>query len=252
MEYTSRQMNKEKHTFSINDNFLLGAILMLAICGYMVDAGFIRALIWFLIVMISYGNIKHIFSHKYLGATRFVRRILFLVPLFAIVIYGVDIKANLLSAWCTIVGVLAIGIYYFIYRRSWRLALCEDVLLRDLQTFNQHITSILYSIGASVGEELFFRGFLIGHCYTHWSMIFVSAFMFMVFHIGNKWGTRFKVSDAVHQIIFGILFGTFYYFSQSIVPCIICHFLFNTPYILIDIKKINLLVKKQGNSKHAG
>ncbi len=79
----------------------------------------------------------------------------------------------------------------------------------------------------AVTEEMFFRGFMLSSlkkCSPIISMVFV-ALCFSLYH-GN-------VSQLIYQFIFGLFMCGLAYFSGSVFPCIIAHFLNN--FIILTI-----------------
>lgn len=77
-------------------------------------------------------------------------------------------------------------------------------------------------VAAPILEEILFRGIILdGYLkrYKPWHGILISAFLFALIH-GN-------LAQGVGAFMLGILFGWIYWKTNSIIPCIILHFINN-------------------------
>ncbi|CIU37012.1 CPBP family intramembrane glutamic endopeptidase [Streptococcus pneumoniae] len=101
----------------------------------------------------------------------------------------------------------------------------------------RYIILIYNYIGAAICEELYFRYFIMGFLSQYGvSTILLSAVYFVLYHYTTLWGNRFKKSDYMRQLLFGIIFSTLYFYSKNIFITIIGHICLNIPQIYLMIK----------------
>ncbi len=88
---------------------------------------------------------------------------------------------------------------------------------------------ILIALFAGVGEELFFRGVLqrlfIKAFKNPWAGIIVAALLFSFFH--------FQFFGFIPRFLLGILLGAVYWYSGSLWPAIIAHFVYDAFFIIL-------------------
>jgi len=98
---------------------------------------------------------------------------------------------------------------------------------------DQSISNLLFNIVfiaafAGIGEELFFRGvlqrLLIKSTRSPWAGIILAAFFFSFFH--------FQFFGFIPRFLLGIVLGLIYWYSGSIWPAIIAHFMYDA-FILV-------------------
>jgi membrane protease YdiL (CAAX protease family) len=95
------------------------------------------------------------------------------------------------------------------------------------------LTVVNVVVLAPVVEETFFRGFLFGGLRNRMRPLlaaFASGLIFGVLHLGNP-GTIVNVAPVT---LIGMMFALAYYWSGSIIPGMIAHFLFNAMSIAIQ------------------
>jgi membrane protease YdiL (CAAX protease family) len=91
------------------------------------------------------------------------------------------------------------------------------------------ISFIVLAIMPGLSEELFFRGILMRFAakrtYSTWFPLVVSSLLFATFHLNiYGWPSIF---------VAGMLLGSFYYLTGSIIPGILAHFAFNGSQVFI-------------------
>ena len=88
---------------------------------------------------------------------------------------------------------------------------------------------IFIALFAGVGEELFFRGVLqrlfIKAFKSPWAGIIVAAFIFSFFH--------FQFFGFIPRFLLGILLGAVFWYSGSLWPAIIAHFVYDAFFITL-------------------
>jgi membrane protease YdiL (CAAX protease family) len=97
------------------------------------------------------------------------------------------------------------------------------------------LLSFITMMCVGVAEEVMCRGILFGACRDYFGeskkgiylSVFISAFVFGCWHIGNLLFAPDLVIATVAQVIyateFGVIFAVIYYRSKSLIPCIILH-----------------------------
>jgi len=109
----------------------------------------------------------------------------------------------------------------------------ENIL--SMKTPSDLLESILLvGVLAAVGEELFFRGILqrilIGTFGRPWTGIVVTAAIFSAIH-GQFLG-------FIPRMILGIILGALYWYSGSLLPAILGHFIFNSLQVVLVYTKV--------------
>ncbi|PWT73874.1 MAG: hypothetical protein C5B59_12285 [Bacteroidetes bacterium] len=96
------------------------------------------------------------------------------------------------------------------------------------------ISIFLVGVLAAVGEELFFRGILqrifIQICKSPWLGIILTAAIFSAVH-GQFLG-------FLPRMILGIILGALYWYSGSLIPAIVGHFVFNSIQVCLVYFKV--------------
>lgn len=86
----------------------------------------------------------------------------------------------------------------------------------------------------AVTEELFFRGVLTG-CLSKCSVFVAALFSELCFALYHL-----SVFSFVYQFIFGVILGILRWKSNSVIPCVIAHFLNN--FIILSIEFFGIIV----------
>lgn len=91
-------------------------------------------------------------------------------------------------------------------------------------------------IVAPVMEELFFRGFILNGLLSQYSIkksVLVSAILFMLFHVNP-----YQFAGA---FIWGILSAHIFLATRSLLPCILCHALYNAlPFLIKYLLRVEI------------
>ena len=119
----------------------------------------------------------------------------------------------------------------------------DNMLKNILQMKNAgDLLKSLFLVGAlaAIGEELFFRGIL-QRIFIHafrspWIGIVVTAAVFSAFH-GQFMG-------FIPRMILGIILGALYWYSGSIIPAMIGHFIYNSGQLILVYLKVTDLDSK--------
>ena len=105
---------------------------------------------------------------------------------------------------------------------------------------SEFYNSLISSSISIIGEELFFRYFMISLLSQVVGVyaIFISAVLFTHSHYINRWANvKFNLRSYIYQFIIGVLLGMLFYYKKSIVGCVVSHFIFNLPTNIILLKR---------------
>jgi hypothetical protein len=119
--------------------------------------------------------------------------------------------------------------------RKWMQSM-EDEAARTLQVMlgRTTLTDLMLNVVfiaafAGIGEELFFRGIIqrlfIRSTKSPWMGIVIAAFLFSFFH--------FQFFGFIPRFLLGILLGAIYWYSGSLWPAIIAHFVYDAFFITL-------------------
>lgn len=91
-----------------------------------------------------------------------------------------------------------------------------------------------YAYGGAVGEELFFRGFLLPALFVvlGWPAHIVVAGLFVAVHWFGYFHGDYNGRDYLSIALVSLLSGLTAMHAQSLLPSILAHLLFNTPVVL--------------------
>lgn len=236
--------------FSINETFSCVTLLVLVLLAYDINNKYIELIMFWLVLIISYGNIRKVYSVKYEGVTMLIRRGFYVIPLFFPLFTNFEIRvaADNLIVWSVIGGVIGI---LFILPDYTQWCIClnnEYISLKKKQKKINYISQwIMLSLGA-VGEEIFFRAYILETvCPASYTKgIAISTWLFFMHHFGVKWSAQFSKKDKIYEITFAVASSVMYLLSYSILPSIVMHLTFNGMHIIRLIKEFWLFY---GNRK---
>lgn len=237
-------MHTDKRYMDLKENVQWFSIFLLLLLSLMHSSYIFLCLLW-TIEIIVIGNVKRIHSQKFKKTTLLIRRCLYIIPLlFPLIIKNEPpLKSFFLIEWtifAIILGLLCLLPKY----KEWRILLSNEYIQMSKAKSNSHLISIItLLVCAPIAEEYFFRFFIISiNDFTIINYI-ISCFLFFLSHYGVKWSQKFNKYDFLLQIIFSVLSGLLYILSNSIVPSIIFHLIYNTPRIIYNLKLIRYSYK---------
>jgi len=112
------------------------------------------------------------------------------------------------------------------------------------EDFSFKMFTMFYCI---VSEELFFRYFLIGYLENFIGLysVVVSALLFVHGHFINRWAKKnFTMKSYVYHLLTGVFLGLIFLFTKSVIGCVIAHTIFNSPEIVVFMKRFLLNYRK--------
>lgn len=194
---------------------------------------------YFLIIILTYTTLPIIRSYlKYTHHIHiYIYAFVHILPVFFISISAININNKL-----GIIYGISIGILLNITNYEYVKECFSDKNPRVLQpiTVLSFCTLIFSFIFSVIIEEYFFRYFIIGHAagYIGFYSIILSAALFVMGHFTGRWSReRFGFKSYVYHFVTGLLFGCIFFFYHSIYGCIIAHYLFNLPNLVIIVKR---------------
>lgn len=111
----------------------------------------------------------------------------------------------------------------------------------DKVTFKNQILALIICI---VSEEIFFRFYTINNLLKlnlDWKLsVLVSSFLFLVFHYLQKWSNIISVKNYISIFILGLLLSFGYYKTNSLISCIVLHFIFNSSEFIYLLKRFTV------------
>lgn len=97
---------------------------------------------------------------------------------------------------------------------------------------------------AIISEELFFRGYLIYKLKEEFDLlgvIILSSLLFLVAHSLNRWANKmFDVKRYLSIYFLGLILSTVFYFTNSIIPCVLLHAIYNSANFILVVKRMGL------------
>lgn len=105
-------------------------------------------------------------------------------------------------------------------------------------SLHQMVLNSIKMLGVGFSEEILFRGFLMKAIMNKNSKaaILVSSIIFGIVHITNLfWGADVTITllQVVYSIFFALMCSIFFYKTNNIIPCMICHSVTNMTDIFL-------------------
>ncbi len=213
---------------------------MIALLAYLLDIRYAVVLIFWIVVIIFVGNAKRFYSDSHYVVSTIIRRSMYVVPFLLPLLtdFTIDFRCEYLVLWCFL-GIM-VGILMILPKKShWEIILSKEIIeTMAKRPKSDYYTQMYMLIGAAIGEEIFFRNFVIGYIdnVPYVVAIFLSCGLFFLNHFGVKWNTSFTMYDYIIQIVFAIISSIIFITSKSVLPSIAVHITYNFPSMLLVIK----------------
>jgi membrane protease YdiL (CAAX protease family) len=224
-----------------NENVLWLSVLLLIYLGFVIDQHYLITLVFWVIIILSVGNAKRFYSDKYFNLSTIIRRSLYVFPFYIPMLFGYNPAFQSEDLFVFSLLGIFLGLLLILPKwNEWKIALSKDMIeFSRKQKRIEYFTEFYMLIGAAIGEELFFRNFIIGNIQnsSYLLAIIFSSALFFLNHFGVKWYDSFKLYDYMIQIVFGFLSAILFILSNSIIPCILMHIIYNFPLLLLSIKR---------------
>lgn len=138
--------------------------------------------------------------------------------------------------------VIFLGIIYFIYiLNNWsnfQFLIADIGFLRKENPTYIYLINLINSIFLIIGEELYFRFILYELLYdSKLLFLLMSSILFSFCHIVSN-PKKYKKLDIVIQFTFSIISCILLIISGELIYSIVAHLLYNSPYLLVLIKRI--------------
>lgn len=213
---------------------------MLALLAYFLDIRYAVVLIFWIVVIIFAGNAKRFYSDSHYVVSTIIRRsmyvVSFLLPL--LTDFTINLRCEHLVLWCFL-GIMVGMLMILPKKGQWSIILSKEIIETTAKRpRSDYYTQIYMLIGAAIGEEIFFRNFVIGYVdnVPYVVAIFLSCGLFFLNHFGVKWNISFRTYDYIMQIVFAIISSILFITSKSVLPSIAAHIIYNFPSLLLVIK----------------
>lgn len=204
------------------------SILYISIIATILFWGGEKAAYW-VFLLLALGNIKrlpmkHFHSH-------FFRMTCYSLPLIIPVFFhheGLSFKAD---NWLAVVLPIIIGSFFIAFKwKEYKLFFYEGMFADD-DNLKAYIPLLFVycQIFCVISEELFFRFFLINGERNAWAIL-LSSLLFVCYHYSLEWGD-FSKGDYLRQFLVGIINGALFISFNSMLPCVIVHFILDMPEI---------------------
>lgn len=229
---------KQNNYSDVKENVIWSMVILLCLGNVFLSISYLYILLFWSISFISVNNVKRLLKYKEVTLVLF-RRSVYIIPLlFPLIFFKIEI-----GEWRWVYALLGgvIGSIFIIPNISdLKLFLdSEYICLFPKEKKSFYLMEIYSSFMGAIGEELFYRGFLISILkYQGVICILISAFMFFLHHYRCKWSGAFSKRDFITQVLFGLVSATLYYFTESIYISVIMHITFNFMDIILNIKKL--------------
>ncbi len=247
-------MKADKHMYNdMKENLLWITIMIFAFFSYFKGEVFTVILIFWIIQILFSGNVRRLFLKDDSNIIMLIRRSLYIIPLLFPMILGFKfniIPINLSIFLWSIIGIL-IGVTFILPKiKTWQLYLSYDMIcFSNKRKKFDYFSMMAVLIFTPICEEYFFRNFIIlntKNLIGYGSIIF-SAYLFFIHHFEVKWSEDFSKYDFFIQLLFGIICGGIFYYSESIIPSIFAHLTYNSMNILLEIRgyRYHYLISKE-------
>lgn len=191
--------------------------------------------IWVIIILVA-GNAKRVYIMKYEFILCYIRRLLYVFPFFFALVYIEPFIFNIESIWWLIIGGV-IGAFMQIPKlKDWILIWDYDIIKWNQKPDYDYLSSFVMLLCVPIGEEIFYRAFILEQANNVATGIITSALLFVLNHFGTKWNTKFRMYDLIVQIVFSIVSCYLYIASKSVFPCIVAHSFYNLPLMIYNIR----------------
>ena len=209
-------------------NILLVSILVVGVyhaCSHCEDS-LVLNLFWTGMLLLQ-GNLRRLSSKK--TAVHFLRMSLYFIPYLLPTILKGDTKW--LSPKTIVYLMVALLIYVLwvaIKFDKIKIFLSDEMISQSQREKRVTLFMYIYNlIGASISEELFFRSYILsmqGDCFF---LLIMSTSLFWTSHWISPWDKKITLGDSIQQIYVGVGCSLLYIFSNSILPSLLLHLLFN-------------------------
>ncbi|MBM7616201.1 CPBP family glutamic-type intramembrane protease [Alkaliphilus hydrothermalis] len=227
---------------SWNEMLIWINVLFLSILGFFNISVNLILVLWVISILIN-GQVKKIDSKKFVILFMLLRRSLYILPYLIPLLfkYRINFNISIITLGYCVIGFLS-GLGLIIPKlKTWRLVLSYDFIsFRNQENKVHYLSFVFLLIAAAIVEEFFYREFIISIINTSQNFmyisIFISIFMFMLHHIGTKWHAEFSKYDILIQAIFSVISCSLYLLSNSLLPSIVTHLVYNMPSVILNTK----------------
>lgn len=219
---------------------LAAAVLLLFIeILYRADTVIIQLTIFY-IFMISIVTFAPIIREK-LQYPLFLHTIVFMIPYLVPFLFIHPEKAISNNFYGIIFGIIIASVLLLTNYSYIRKQFSHSNYLLSFGIDKSEFYNTLISNSTSILlEELFFRYLMMGVLFQVFGVysVFISAVLFTHSHYINRWANvKFNLRSYIYHFIIGILIGILFYYTKSLIGCLVSHFIFDLPTYIILWKR---------------
>lgn len=171
----------------------------------------------------------------------FLHTILYYSALYLpLVVINIEIKNINNFTGISIGIIISLLLIFSNYKHNIKYISSQNYIIFNKINLNKLIYHIFTNVYSVVGEELFYRFFLIGFLYKTIGIfsVLLSTIVFVYSHFISRWSNvHFNLRSYIYHGITGISFGLIFFYTKSISGCIIAHLIFNSPEFIVIYKR---------------
>ena len=191
--------------------------------------------IWIVLILVA-GNVKRVYIKKYESVLCYIRRLLYVCPYLFVILYIRRSCFQIENIWWIIIGG-GLGIIMQIPKlRDWMIMWDYEILKWKKKPHYEYLSAIIMLFCVPVGEELFYRAFILEKTNNVILGIITSSILFVLNHFGTKWNSKFSMYDLIVQIIFSVVSCYLVVASKSVLPSIVAHLFYNMPPLISNVR----------------
>lgn len=166
-----------------------------------------------------------------------IRLLFYVWPLFFIT----PVISGQLSSAYVLLAVLSTALLLLLKSSDVKLQLSNQYARLFTKTNGVDVARsfVILLLGAA-SQELFYRYCIINALYSiGWIAVIISSILFVIEHYLHGKEAKFDKKDFLMQFLLSLICGTLYFISGSLVLAIGVHLLYNLPYFIFQILRMN-------------
>lgn len=184
---------------------------------------------YFIILFIN-GNIRRL--NYYPKWKYFVRMTVYFLPFLSpFLIFNNNIGIGNRNTFVCCIAALVMGnILQLVKIKQWRFLFSKYTIAASEKYDTSYLLMRCYCLlGSSVCEELYFRVFLLSISDKHRIILVISSIvLFTMIHYINPWAKDMKIREVINFALFSCISISLLFISESIIPSILFHIVFNS------------------------
>lgn len=222
---------------------IISIIIIMTLFIFIKEFYLIKLNIAYLCVCLSFTFLP--FIRSYFDYNRFLHYLTMYLPFYLPVILlsrgSVQLSINILN--CLIVGIIC---FFINFNVTYKSITDKDSFVIPIKTV-EYITYNIHNLWILVGEEIFFRMFIISLLKNHIGIysVAVSCILFIHCHFINRWSNRiYGIKSYIFQLLLSLILSLNYYIYSDIICSVLGHILFNSSQFIQLAKRLKSGLKK--------